>query len=130
MRERRTKERHHRVSDELLHRAAETLELGTQTLVIRAQNRLDVLRIELLSARGEPDQIGKQHRHDLTLAARLGHDSESTAIDSRSWSAAQIPAVTQASLALSIQRLERLKTQRKRVQGAPGLLGCRRGLPI
>src|SRR5262249_25665086 len=84
--ERRSKERHHSVSDELLHRASETLELGTQTLVIRTQDRLHVLWIELPGPRGEPHQIGKQHRHDLALTARIPHATSLRRHD-RSWTA-------------------------------------------
>ena len=37
---------HHRVADELLHHAAEALELGADALVVRRQDRADVLGIE------------------------------------------------------------------------------------
>src|SRR5207247_5036979 len=66
-------QRHHRVADELLHRAAEALQLRAQTLVIRTQDRGHVLRIELLRPRCEADQIGEQHRHDFPLLPRLAH---------------------------------------------------------
>ena len=59
-----------RVADELLDRAAEALELGAQPLVVRPEHRLDVLGVELLGARGEADEVGEEHRHDLALAAR------------------------------------------------------------
>ena len=68
VRDRRAEHRHHRVADELLHRAAALLELGAQPLVVRPQDRLDVLRVERLGARGEADEVGEQHRHDLALA--------------------------------------------------------------
>ena len=72
-RDRRAEERHHGVADELLDRAAETLELAAQALPVRSEHRADVLRIELLRARGEADEVGEEHRHDLALlAARLG----------------------------------------------------------
>src|SRR5262249_46125191 len=90
VRKRRTKERHHRVPNELLHRAAKTLKLGTQTLVIRAQDRLHVLRIELLGARSKSDQIGKPHRHYLALAVRLGHIASLRRQDSPSRPAAAV----------------------------------------
>jgi hypothetical protein len=70
VRERRAEDSHHRVADELLHRASALLELFAQALVIRAEDRLDVLRVERLSARGEADEVREQHRHDLPLAAR------------------------------------------------------------
>ena len=39
-------ERHDGVADELLDRAAVALELGADAVVVRAQDRLDVLRVE------------------------------------------------------------------------------------
>jgi hypothetical protein len=58
VRNRRTEERHDRIADELLHRAAEPLELASQALVIGTEDRLDVFGVELL-ARREADQVGK-----------------------------------------------------------------------
>ncbi len=79
MRNRCTKEGHDGITDELLHRAAEPLELASQTLVVRAEDRLDVFGIELLRTRGEPDQVGEQNRHDLAFAPALhGQLSRST----------------------------------------------------
>ena len=69
VRDRRAEHRHHGVADELLHRAAAVLELCAQPLVVRAQDRLDVLRVERFRARREADEIGEQHRHNLALAA-------------------------------------------------------------
>ena len=73
VRQRRPEERHHGVADELLDRSAVAFELGTQPLVVRAEDRLDVLRVERLGARGEADQVGEEHRHDLALAASRAH---------------------------------------------------------
>ena len=70
MRDRRAEERHDRVADELLDSSSVALELGAQPLVVRPQDRLDVLGIQRLGARGEADEVGEQHRHDLALAAR------------------------------------------------------------
>ena len=77
VRERRAEERHDRVADELLDRASEALQLRAQPLVVRPQDRLDVLGIERLGARGEADEVGEEHRHDLALAARA-HCTRST----------------------------------------------------
>ena len=52
VRGRRAEESHDRVADELLDRAAVALELGAHTLVVRAQDRFDVLGIQRL--RHEP----------------------------------------------------------------------------
>jgi hypothetical protein len=56
---------HDGVADELLDRAAETLELVSQPLVVGTQDRLDVLRIELLGPRREADEVGEEHGDDL-----------------------------------------------------------------
>ena len=63
----RSEEGHHGIPDELLDGPAVALELGAQAVVVRAQDRVDVLRVERLGARGEADQVGEEHRHDLSL---------------------------------------------------------------
>ena len=45
--------------------------------MVRAEDRLDVLRVERLGARSEADEVGEEHRHDLALAARA-HWTRST----------------------------------------------------
>ena len=77
VRERSAEQGHDRVADELLHGAAEALELRAQPLVVRPEDRLHVLGVERLGARGEPDQVGKEDGHDLALAARV-HCTRST----------------------------------------------------
>ena len=57
---RRAEERHHRVADELLDRAAVPFELGADALVVRPENRLDVLRVERLRARREADEVAEE----------------------------------------------------------------------
>ena len=74
-RSRRAEDAHHRVADELLDPAAEALELGANALVVRRQDRADVLGIELLGACGEPDEVDEDDRDDpplLSRAAGLG----------------------------------------------------------
>ena len=80
VRDRSAEERHHRVADELLDRAAVVLELRADPGVVGAQDRLDVLRVERLRLRGEPDEVAEEHAHDLALAAppARGHGTEST----------------------------------------------------
>ena len=70
VRGRRAEERHHRVADELLDRAAAALELGTQTRVVGLEDRAHVLRVHLLGPRREPDEVGEEDGHDLALLAR------------------------------------------------------------
>ena len=70
MRDRRAEERHHRVADELLDRAAEALELVAQVRVVGREHRADVLGIELLGARREADEVGEEDGDDLALLAR------------------------------------------------------------
>ena len=77
VRDRRTEDRHRRVADELLHGAAVAFELRTYAGVVAAELGGDVLRVELLRARGEADQIGEQDRDDLPLPAGLDHAVES-----------------------------------------------------
>ena len=70
MRDRRSEQRHDGVADELLHRPAEALELGTEMGVVGLQHGLDVLRVESLRASGEPHEVGEEDRDDLPLRAR------------------------------------------------------------
>ena len=46
-----------------------------QPLVVRAQDRLDVLRVERLGARREADEVGEEDRHDLALAPRCSSNA-------------------------------------------------------
>ena len=62
-------DRHDRVADELLDRAAEALDVGAQARVIRAQGRAHVLRVRVVGAGGEADQVAEQHGHELALLA-------------------------------------------------------------
>jgi len=66
-------EGHDRIADELLHGAAVALELGAEARVVRAQQRLDVLRIELLGALRKADEVAGDDGHDLALSALRGH---------------------------------------------------------
>ena len=75
MRDGRPEQRHRRVADELLHGAAEPLELRAEALVVRAQDGLDVLGIQRLCLRREVDKVREQHRHDLPFAAGRRHVS-------------------------------------------------------
>ena len=59
VRDRRAEERHHRVADELLDRAAEALELRTKMGVVRREQRAHVLGVEPLRPRREPDEVAR-----------------------------------------------------------------------
>ena len=72
VRDRSTEQRHDRVADELLDRTAVALELGTQASVIRAEERLHVLRVHSLRARREADEVAEEDRDDLALSAGHG----------------------------------------------------------
>ena len=63
----RAEHRHHRVADELLHRAAEALELVAQARVVGPQQRAHLLGIHLLGARREADEVGEEDGDDLAL---------------------------------------------------------------
>ncbi len=68
--DRRAEDRHHGITDELLHRPAVPRELVAQVGVVRRQQRAHVLRVELLGAGGETHQVGEEHGDDLPLLAR------------------------------------------------------------
>ncbi len=63
----RSEDGHDGVADELLYRAPAGLDLGPQSREVRALDRPDVLRIQSLGARGETDEVGEEHGHDLPL---------------------------------------------------------------
>ncbi len=67
MRDGSAEDGHHRVADELLHRAAEALELVAQAGVVRAEERAHLLRIHLLGARREAHEIGEEDGDDLAF---------------------------------------------------------------
>ena len=49
--------------------------------MVGPEDRLDVLRVERLGARGEADEVGKEHGHDLALATSRVH-ADAASIDS------------------------------------------------
>ena len=67
---RSAEESHYRVSDELLHRAAVALQVRAHSLVVRAEDRPHVLRVELLGLRSEADEVAEEHGDDLALLTR------------------------------------------------------------
>ena len=62
-----TEERHHCIADELLHRAAVSLELRSHPPVVGAEHSLDVLGIQRLGLRGEADEVAEEDGDDLAL---------------------------------------------------------------
>jgi hypothetical protein len=74
---RRAEDPHDRVADELLDHSSEPDELGPHALVVRREERADVLGVEGLRLRGESDQVHEEHRDDAPLLAdrrRLDED--------------------------------------------------------
>ncbi len=71
VRDGRSEDGHHRVADELLHGAAVPLQLPSQPPVVAREHGAHVLRVELLGAAREADEIGEEHGHDLALLAGL-----------------------------------------------------------
>jgi hypothetical protein len=67
VRDGRAEERHHGVADELLDRAVVPLELAAQPGVARGERGAHVLVVELFRLRGEADEVGEEHSHDLPL---------------------------------------------------------------
>ena len=77
VRHRRAEDGHHRVADELLHRAAEALELVAQPGVVGTEQRPHLLRIHLLGARREADEIGEEDGDDLRSSSRVSSSAAS-----------------------------------------------------
>ena len=69
VRDRGPEKGHHRVADELFDGPAVAFELRAEALVIRGEQRLDVLGIELLGSRGEADEVAEDDGHDFALSA-------------------------------------------------------------
>ena len=67
---RRAEQREDGVAAELLERAAVGLELAADARVVRRDERLHVLRVELLGARRRADEVDEDRRDDLALLAR------------------------------------------------------------
>src|SRR5262249_39035678 len=67
----RAEHRHHRVANELLHDAAEGLELVAHRSVVRRENCAYVLRVELLRARREADEVDEDDADDAALLPRF-----------------------------------------------------------
>jgi hypothetical protein len=65
--DRRPEDRDDGVSDELLYRAAEALELGLRARVIRRKETTNVLGVEPLRASREVDEVDEDRRDDLAL---------------------------------------------------------------
>ena len=68
----RTEHRHDRVADELLDRAAVSLQLGPDACVMRCQNSAHVFRVASLGRRRRADEVGEDDRDDLALLAADG----------------------------------------------------------
>jgi hypothetical protein len=67
MRDRGAEHGHDRVADELLHDAAERFDFRLHPDVVGHQQGPNVLRVRLIRARGEVDQVDEQHRDNLAL---------------------------------------------------------------
>ena len=70
VRDGRAEDRHDGVADELLHRAAEALDVGLHALVVRAQRCADVLGVGAVRAAREADEVDEEDGDDLPLLAR------------------------------------------------------------
>ena len=70
MQHRDTENGHHRVSDELLHRAAMMFDNAAGSIEIPPHDLPEALRIQQLPQSRQPRHIAKQHRHRLALLAR------------------------------------------------------------
>ncbi|HKV68583.1 MAG TPA: hypothetical protein VJN72_10890 [Gaiellales bacterium] len=71
--DRGAEDRHHRVPDELLDQPAVALELLAGELVVRDEERANVLDVEALRHPREPDEVDEDDRHHLAhLASGVG----------------------------------------------------------
>ena len=64
------KQRHHRIADKFIHRAAILLNNRHKLIEARIDDALHLLGISLFNNRGKADQIGKHNRDAATLARR------------------------------------------------------------
>ncbi len=71
--ERGAEERDDRVADELLDGAAEALELGLDTAVVRREQASDVFGVELFGTPREADEVGEEDADDLALLEDRRH---------------------------------------------------------
>ena len=69
----RAEQRQDRVADDLVDRAPERRHVGHEPLEALVDQMLDLFGVGGLAHRGEPDQVGEQHRDD---AALLGRDEQ------------------------------------------------------
>ena len=67
-------DRHHRVPNELFHRAAVALHDGAGSVEVPRQQLADLLGIAVLRQRGEPDQVTEQHRRHPAFGHARGWD--------------------------------------------------------
>jgi len=77
--DRRAEDAHDGIADELLDAPAVALELSPNAFVVGNEERPHVLRVELLGAGGEPDEIDEQHRDDSPFLPGRGGSGEGCA---------------------------------------------------
>ena len=70
--DRRAPDRHHRVADELLDRAAVAADHLAREVEVAAERVPDVLGVAFLGEGREPDEVGEQDRHEPSLGDRTG----------------------------------------------------------
>ena len=70
-RRRRAPDRHHRVADELLDRAAVELDQSSARVEVAGEELARVLGIALLGGGGEADEVGEENRDEAALGRRF-----------------------------------------------------------
>jgi hypothetical protein len=111
---------HDGIADELLHGAAEALDLRAQAREVGREHAADVLGVELLGAAGEPDEVGEEHGDDLALLAAC-------VVLGRERGSAVVAEARALGVLLAANRANR-HAERVRVDGSEfqeGLAGCR-----
>ena len=70
VRDRRAEQRDDRITQHLVDRAAERLDVDDEALECPIDHALQTLRIEVLRQAGVPDDVGEQHRDDTAFLRR------------------------------------------------------------
>ena len=69
VRHRNPEHRHHRIADELVHRAAVRFDDPLHSLEVASEHSLERFRIDRLPKRRRADHVAEQHRHHLPVTA-------------------------------------------------------------
>ena len=110
---RHAEDRHHRIADELLHRAAVPLDDGLGCLEVARQHAAQALRVEPLAERSRSRDVAEEHGDGLPLLARCrGAGERRGALVAEPCSVGVLVTAVRADR--HVQRLERCTTDDQR----------------